>query len=116
MTLTINTINTRIAGVMYEGRQAIIAQLNGDEPCRIEPEPQNPYDSNALRVMVSHEGNLSHIGYVPKDVAAIIAPYLDGENLMVKIIELTGGFEMRDGDKANLGVRIRIDYQSENEE
>ena len=102
-------LNTKIAGVTFEGRQSLIAQLTGREPCRLEPEPTNPYDSNAIAVKVAHGADIWHIGYIPREIAAEIAPHIDGESLMCEIAEITGGFETRDGDTAALGVRLRIE-------
>lgn len=103
-------LHTKVAGVTFDGRQALIAQLTGREPCRLLPEPGNPYDENAIAVMVVIAmGSVWHIGYVPKELAAQVAPFLDGESLMVTIAEITGGFELNDGDTAAYGVRIRIE-------
>lgn len=102
-------LNTRVAGVTYEGRQTIIAQLSIGDPCRLETEPNNPYDKNAIAVKVAHGGQVWHIGYLPKDLAAQVSPYLDGENLMCCIEELTGGFELRNGETAAYGVRLQIE-------
>lgn len=103
-------LNTKIAGVTFENRQALIAQLTGREPCRLVPEPTNPYDENAIAVMVAIAmGSVWHIGYIPKELAAQVAPFLDGEALMCSIAEITGGFELNDGDTAAFGVRLRIE-------
>lgn len=99
---------TKVVGVTHDNRQAIIAKLKGNEPCRIEPEPSNPYDPNALAVKVATPDGIQHVGYIPRDLAARIAPLLDGENLMVKIEAITGGFETRDGDVAAYGLIIRV--------
>lgn len=99
----------KVAGVTYESRQDIIAKLTGREPARIEPEPTNPYDPNALAVKVALvDGTIAHIGYIPRELAAKIAPLLEGENLMVRILEITGGFETRDGEIAAYGLRLEI--------
>jgi single-stranded-DNA-specific exonuclease len=103
-------LNTKVAGVTYEGRQDIIAALKGNEPCRIVPEPENPYDPNALAVHVAvAPGVVRHVGFVPRDLAAQIAPHLEGEAVMVELTEITGGFETRYGDIAAYGLRIRIE-------
>lgn len=100
---------TKVVGVTFEGRQNLIAQLKGNEPCRISPEPSNKYDPNALAVHVAYNGGVLHIGYVSKELAAQIAPHLEGEALMVKIAEITGGFEFESGETASYGVRLRIE-------
>lgn len=103
-------LNTKVSGVTFDGRQALVAQLTGREPCRLQPEPTNRYDPNAIAVLVAHApGEVWHIGYVPKEMAAQIAPYLDGESLMCSIAEITGGFEFDSGETAALGVRLRIE-------
>jgi len=108
-------LNTKVAGVTFEGRQAYIAKLRGNEPCRIVPEPDNKYDPNALAVHVACDGTVYHVGYIPKELAAEIAKHLEGEALMVEIAEITGGFETREGDTAALGLRLRIEVPMEDE-
>lgn len=104
------TIITKVAGVSYEGRQDVIAKLHGDEPCRIVPEPTNKFDPNALAVVVAIAPSvIAHVGYVPRELAAQIAPFLEGEQLMVKLLEITGGFTTRDGERAALGLRIAVE-------
>lgn len=99
----------KVTGVTFEGRQEVIAILCGNEPCRIVPQPDNPYDSNALAVEVALEpGLIQQIGFVPRQLAASIAPYLDGESIMVSIKEIIGGFELFDGERANYGVLLSV--------
>jgi hypothetical protein len=102
-------LNTRVSGVTFEGRQNALAVIRTSDPCRIVPEPENKYDVNALAVHVAHDGKVLHVGYIPRELAAEIAPYLEGESVMVEILEITGGFETRDGDTAPLGMRIRVE-------
>jgi hypothetical protein len=102
-------LSVKVAGVTFEGRQSKIAKLKGDEPCRITPEPDNPYDSNALAVHVATANGIEHVGYVPRDLAREIAPHLEGESIMVKIDEITGGFELFDGGIANYGLVLTVE-------
>ena len=60
----------RVAGVMSENRQKIIETLAKHPQIdstklnySLVPEPENPYDSNAVAVYI---GNKYKIGYVPK--------------------------------------------------
>jgi hypothetical protein len=108
-------IDVHVSGVTFEGRQAYLAQLRGGEPCRIVPEPENRYDANALAVHVAFGGEVWHIGYVPKHIAAEIAPYLDGETFMADGLQITGGFEMAGGEIANYGARIQVSIPDEAE-
>jgi hypothetical protein len=108
--MTTRTIVTKVAGVTFEGRQDVIARLRGNEPCRIVPEPNNPHDPNALAVHVAVEpGEVKHVGFVPRELAAQVAPHLEGEAIMVRLLEITGGFETRYGETAAYGLRIAIE-------
>lgn len=107
--MTNRVLNIRVVGVTYEGRQAKIAGLLLSDPVRIVPEPDNPYDPNALAVHVAHEGKVEHVGYIPRDMAAEIAPIIDGEAFMCAVAEITGGFELWDGSPANYGLRLRVE-------
>lgn len=102
-------LNTKVNGVTFDNRQKHIRKLAGNEPCMIVPEPENRYDSNALAVMVAFEGEVLHVGYVPREIAAEIAPHLEGENVVGRLIEITGGFDTGEGNVASLGLRIRVE-------
>lgn len=114
-------LNVRVTGVSFDGRQEYIAQLTGNEPCRLEPEPENKFDPNAIAVKVARQINAEqesgpgsdrviwHIGYLPKEIAAQVAPHLDGEPIMCRIAEITGGFLLASGQTATLGVRLEIE-------
>ena len=71
MSQKIPILTCKVAGVTFEGRQGTIRQLlKGadvkDILVRLEPEPDNPYDSGAIKVLAipSHE----QLGYIPKEV------------------------------------------------
>ena len=99
----------KVAGVTFEGRQGIISMLTGKEPVKIVPEPDNQYDPNALAVWVNRGGELARVGYVPRDLAATFAPLLEGEGILGKIFEITGGFEKWDGSRASYGLIVEFE-------
>lgn len=111
--MTNRILMTKVAGVTFEGRQAYISQLVGNEPCKIVPEPTNQYDANALAVHVAFEGEVYHVGYIPKELAAQIAPHLEGEAVMATIDEITGGFLLTNGESAAWGLLLRIEIPGE---
>lgn len=112
--MTTKVFTTKVAGVTFEGRQDIIAKLSGTEPCRIVPEPENAYDPNALAVQVAIlPGEIQHVGYIPRDLASQIAPHLEGESVMVRISEITGGFELWNGETAAFGLLLTIEVPTE---
>lgn len=101
---------TKVAGVTYDNRQAALERCRTNMAARIEPEPENAFDKNALAVKVAtSEGVVEHVGYVPKDLAAVIAPRIQGENIPCEILEITGGFIKFDGSRASLGLIIGIE-------
>ncbi|MBK8467933.1 MAG: HIRAN domain-containing protein [Chloracidobacterium sp.] len=67
-----------VAGVSFEGRGEVIADhLAEHDPVVLRREPRNPYDPNAVAIhLTTSEGQ--KIGYVPKAMAAEMAPLLDG--------------------------------------
>lgn len=58
-----------IAGMSY--RDNIDAYL-GEHAGTLEPEPNNPYDANAIKVLAA-DGH--HVGYVPKDMTASVRDF-----------------------------------------
>lgn len=106
---------TKVIGVTYpnpdgSNRQDIIASCRRDTPIRLESEPTNAYDPNAIAVKVATEpGKVQQVGYIPKELAKTIAPLMQGESLMARIVSITGGFETWDGEIAALGLVIVIE-------
>ncbi len=93
--------HTKIAGVSFEGRQDVIAGLRAEAELRLERQPQNPHDANAIAVCY---GNL-HLGFVNKALAAHIAPLIDaGARYRARIASLTGG-----ADGRHRGVNILVE-------
>ena len=101
----------RVAGVTFENRQAILAVMRGFEVCQLRPEPDNAFDRNAIAIYVEVELGAAavQIGYVPKDLAAQIAPHLDGESLLGHVTSITGGFVKNDGSMASYGAMVRVE-------
>lgn len=63
-------------------------------------EPNNPYDTNAIKVICDYQ----HIGYIKAELAEEIAPIMDsGKELKGYITQITGGI-----DGKNYGCNIHI--------
>jgi len=94
-------ITTKIVGVTFEGRQEVVARLQQGDLVWLEPEPDNPYDHNAIRVCRS---NGEQIGYLNRNLAAKIIPYFLAYEYHVrgKVKLLIGGY----WDDFALGVVI----------
>lgn len=90
---------TKIVGVSFEGRQAIVGGLRAGDELDLVREPQNPYDACAVAVRF---GALA-LGYLRRDIVRHLAPHIDeGRRYRARVASLTGG-----GEK-NLGVNIVV--------
>lgn len=58
-----------IAGIEYRDN---IDEYLGESVGVLEPEPTNPYDPNAIKIL-AHDGH--HVGYVPKDMTAEVRAF-----------------------------------------
>lgn len=82
-------------------RQRLIEALDPGEPLRLEREPGNPHDPNAIAVCSAR----GKIGYVARDRAEFIAPLIDaGMALIVDVAQIRGGTPA----KPSRGVWINI--------
>ena len=74
--------STQIAGAYYRdsAAQATLAEADRDTPIRLVPEPDNPYDSNAIAVYVEGPVLAYHVGYIPRNHC---------ENVLVMLPTLT---------------------------
>ena len=74
------------------------------EDVELVREPDNKYDSNAIRV----DSDQGRLGYIPAQTAATLAPFMDRGNSVDAFIEaITGGTE----DKPTMGVVLHIRKQ-----
>lgn len=69
--------NVEIRGAHFRGQHAVeyLAACQPGDELGLEREPENPYDSYAIKVLSQGDG--LHIGYVAKEAAAWIAPEMD---------------------------------------
>ena len=70
-------------------------------------EPENPYDSNALKII--HNRTNFHLGYVPKDSANLLLNEIKATLFRCEVAEVTGGY----GYKTQKGINIKIEYDFE---
>ena len=103
-------LETKVAGVTYGNRQKAIEHLARYAPeaitIRLEREQGNEYDRNAVAVWAAVEGKGSyHMGYLPRPLAAFIAPLLDaGKAVDALFREVRGGYE----PYMNYGLRVEV--------
>lgn len=79
-----------IRGIPYEGREEYASQVVQGEHLLLEPEPDNLYDPNAIRIIYRDH----QIGYVQSDVAKIVArELLTGTQVKATVNTISGPTE-----------------------
>ena len=101
-------LSVRVAGVTFNNRQQLLAALSGRQAVvKLARESDNSNDINAVSVWVFADGTRGYykIGYLPKLVAATIAPLLDkGRDLKPAAFTVTGNSK----EGFNLGARFSL--------
>jgi hypothetical protein len=66
-------LHIRVAGVTFEGRQGVLAWMAGSPEwfggwgsIHLEPEPDNEYDPDAIKVLAVYPGGETQCGYIPR--------------------------------------------------
>lgn len=91
-----NALRTKVKGTSR--RQNALEKLSGVNPAdisvKLKREPHNAHDSNAVAVYAALRDNrVFFIGYLPKAVAAVLAPLMDKDSEpSTKAFRVTGGF------------------------
>jgi len=95
----------KVAGVSLENRQAYVALVRAEDEVHLRWDPHNEHDPNAVQVWWSDK----HIGFLPKEVAAEVAPIIIHQIIFAKVAKTLGGtrecptyglriaFEIKDG-------------------
>ncbi len=100
---------TRVVGVTYENedgssRQRIIEKCRVGDDMRLEWQPDNPHDANAIAVRRRPTGE--QIGYLAREVAARAVEQMQaGTEFSAEIHEIRGGGFL---SGKSLGVVLRI--------
>lgn len=103
-------VETRVAGVTFGKRQLAIEHLTRYKPqditIQLVRERASTYDVNSVAVVASVAGRGSYtVGYLPKALAAFVAPLLDaGKQLQGTFKEVRGLYQ----PYMNYGLRIEV--------
>jgi len=103
---------SKVSGVTFGTRQKALKKLEkydtGVVNVALERDEANTYDVNAIKVMVHvGSGDMYHLGFLPKDLAATLAPLLDkGIELTTIFRGVTGGYEGRETYGALICVQM----------
>lgn len=106
----VGVIRTKVSGVSFGRRQEALEHLEGYSPADISVhllrDRKNAHDSHAVAVIaeVKNKGAF-HIGYVPKALAALLAPLMDaGAAIGSRFENVTGGFSEGLSRGLNIGI------------
>ncbi|MGQ0568691.1 MAG: single-stranded-DNA-specific exonuclease RecJ [Armatimonadota bacterium] len=93
--------HTKLVGVTFEGRQALLPLVRAGDRLRLVRDPGNPRDPHAIKVCVD---DARQLGFVRAELAAHLAPAIDaGARYTATATALTGG-----GDRA-WGLNILVE-------
>jgi len=90
----------KVAGVTFEGRQTIIARIESGDDILLIPDPDNLYDSNAVKVVWREKC----VGFIPRELNGEIAVKMNGCSTPGFVMRTTGGTE----DFPTLGLEIEF--------
>lgn len=101
---------TKVSGVTYGKRQTAIEHLTHYRPelvrislCR---DTRNAYDKNAIAVIATVQGKGSYtMGYIPKSLAAFIAPLIDSGKRVYSCLNAIKGLYQ---PYMNYGLEIEV--------
>lgn len=79
-------LNTKLAGVSFRPEEARLAfyAVGAHEELRLEPEPTNAYDANAVKVFAGEH----HVGYIPKADAPLVKAWLGDDGCVVRCLKV----------------------------
>jgi len=106
-------IETRVAGVTFEGRQQLIRNLKIKDKIQLRREPNNTYDKNAIQVVIS---NGLSIGYINRKLAKNIAPIFDKSSQPYGIKGEITSLNRVENEPNIIGVSIKFRLPESNNE
>jgi len=101
---TVDTFHIRVAGTSY--RQAEVRQVQPGEPLQLVPDPGNPHDRHAIKVV--REATGGEVGFVPRDRNQALLEALRGGCTVRATCDGSGRPE--GSDSYGLAVRLDVTY------
>ena len=72
-----NELIFHVAGTRYYDMKKVLGRLEIGEELDIVPEPDNPYDSNAIALYCYHDDREYKLGFVPKGLNKTIIEWIN---------------------------------------
>ncbi|NGB68157.1 restriction endonuclease [Staphylococcus aureus] len=103
--------------LLYEDKVYEISDYEVIPGVFLQKEPDNPYDENAIKVMISNEYSEFHVGYVPREYASRLANHMD--NIVSCNAYINGGkYKTLDyleekivTKESDYGLRVHLEYK-----
>ena len=102
-------IDTKIAGVTFEGRQKYVAKEDVGDRLYLRREKDNKYDPNAIAVYSAKQKK--QLGYVPATVAKSLATVMDSGTSLKVVVTSVG---QASGGYGPIGVAMQITWSGTN--
>jgi single-stranded-DNA-specific exonuclease len=105
MNVSTHFIETRVVGVTFENRQEVVELLTEREQVYLIREPDNAFDSNAVKVV---RWDHQQFGYLNRELAKVLAPRMDryGRPIKAIVTTLTGGYNP--GSRFGVLIKFRM--------
>ncbi|MBG1451467.1 HIRAN domain-containing protein [Staphylococcus aureus] len=103
--------------LLYEDKVYEISDYEVIPGVFLQKEPDNPYDENAIKVMISNEYSEFHVGYVPREYASRLVNHMD--NIVSCNAYINGGkYKTLDyleekivTKESDYGLRVHLEYK-----
>lgn len=83
------THNFYIAGVKFHQARSVLSEMAEGDVLILEPEPTNPYDPNAVRIIFDNGDKRAMLGFVPKKFSSEVSAALEvGKSLICELVQL----------------------------
>ena len=63
----------QVAGIQYRLENAFAFYHSGSEELELIPDPENPHDKHAIKIVGIHQDNKFFLGFLPKDAALLLS-------------------------------------------
>lgn len=101
------TAHFNATGVTFGRRQGYLVNLSKHPDARVflRREKSNSHDANAIRIVADCGNKKFDVGYVPKSVAATLAPVMDRG-----IFVIIDGFQVVGGQGLTYGIKLQTHW------
>ena len=88
------TVPFKVLGVAYKGRQTHLKKAyesleeEKEVMAKLQPEPDNDYDQNAIAVLINFGSGWNKVGYIAKELTRELHPLIDNDSIKVNVAHI----------------------------